>query len=109
MQTAIGTGYASAQAQNNYPQPAQPKENTQLETHLYALQSLQETLGNVAGRAMVLADRLLGSEPAPLQGAQQNTKDPVQPPLLIRIEHALLMVAELAQSVQRHVGRLERL
>jgi hypothetical protein len=87
---------------------ASVKENTQLERHLYALRAIHEELGGAATRAMTLADRLLGQEPANI-AKPGMPKDSMEPPLMVRLEGAITQTDELVKAVHYHLNRLERL
>lgn len=87
--------------------PNAPKENTQLESHLYDLRGLQEQLQNAVKRATDIADRLLGGEPTPMPGTA--TKDAAEPPLLQRINNAHQIAKDLTEQVHYQLQRLERL
>lgn len=86
------------------------RENTQLEAHLYDLKGLHEALSNAVNRASRLADRLLGAEPANIQGAgTPGLKEPMEPPLLTRLNSASQIAKELSQQIDYHLNRLDRL
>lgn len=85
------------------------RENTQLEVHLNALQTIQDELGKVFARAMGIADRLQGGEPPSIGKADASPKDPAQPPLLRRLEITGMQISDIVQSVHHQLDRLERL
>lgn len=101
------TGTASGSAIGAQSQAV--KENTQLETHLQFLRGLHEELGGAANRAMQLADRLIGQEPANISKGSPDAKDAHVLPMLARLERAAMEAKELVMAIHYHLNRLERL
>lgn len=85
------------------------RENTALEQHLNELHKLHDHLGGAATRLMRIADRLLGSEPSPLNGTKGGAPTPGDPPLLSRMEHAAMDNQAMIDVILQHTQRLERL
>jgi len=83
------------------------RENTALEVHMNGLQNLCESLAKAVTRAERAADRLFGSEPTPISKGSPPT--PAEPPLVGKIEERLRIATDLADSLHRHMDRLERL
>jgi len=100
----------------NYPSMTQrgaqnvaaARESTQLESLLHRLYSVRESLGGVANRSLVLADRLLGSEPAvPSPSGQPLSKD--QAPLVHRLEQVAEELQQISETLHHHLNRLGQL
>lgn len=85
------------------------RENTALEQHLNELHKLHDGLGGAATRLMRIADRLLGCEPSPLNQAKIGAPAPAEPPLLGRLEHAVMDNHAMTDALLQHIQRLERL
>lgn len=102
---ACGTGaIQSTQAQDA------PRESTALDAHLSYLRNLQEQAAAAANRAMRIADRLFGQEPAAIgKGTDGGIKSPGEPPMTVQIEDAARMLANLVENFHQHLTRLERL
>lgn len=101
---------ASYQSVNTAAQaPQAVRENTVLESHLNELRNLTEAIGSAATRAMILGEKLFGSETTPLKGAQSEPKNPEEPPLMSRIEREIRNAIDLAQTLHQHLDKLARL
>lgn len=88
--------------------PAPVRENTALEAHLHELSKLNDNLSHAVGRSERCADRLLGCEPQSIAKADQ-CKDAAEPPILRRLELALMQSQSLCEAIHRQLERMERL
>ena len=97
------TFHSSLQSVTNSVQPMPPQA---LEQHETSLQSLVAHLSNLNQRAMVLADRMFGSQPEPVSKGETA---PANPPAIRRLEDLMSMAHQQIDALTRHVERLERL
>lgn len=98
--------YASNTMPNSPPAPV--RESTAIEQHLHELFKLNENLSAALARAERSCDRLIGQEPATL-GKADSVKDAAEPPLMRRLEIALMQAHSLSEGIHRQLERFERL
>jgi hypothetical protein len=86
----------------------QVRDTTELEQLLHRLYSLRDSVSNAANRSLLLADRILGSEPSPLRGGTEG-KATNEPPLIHRLSQAVEDIGQISEIINQHLTRLERL
>lgn len=107
--STIAGAYGTGAVQSIQAQDA-PRESTALDAHLSFLRNLQEQAAGASNRAMRIADRLFGQEPAAIgKGTDGGLKSAGEPPMTAQIEEAARTLANLLDSIHQHLNRIERI
>ena len=107
---SISTVLATQSGTVSYAQQDCAVQQPKLEALLDRMHQVRMRTGDAASKALLLADRLLGSEPANIAGTgQPSAKEAVSPPIVFRLEQMVQELLELSDTTHRHLDRLQRL